>query len=76
MKRKLLLALLVLLVAVAVPGSALAAGHEDGRVVWGGTYTLDEGETLYGDLVARSTVLWSPSAARSASARVRCCTVT
>ena len=51
MKRKLLLALLVLLVAVAVPGSALAAGHEDDRVVWGGTYTLDEGETLNGDLV-------------------------
>lgn len=73
MTRKLLLALLTLLVVVAVPSTALAAGHEDGgivvggahllhspfdgRVVWGGTFTLDEDETLDGDLLIAGGVV-------------------
>jgi hypothetical protein len=46
---------LVLLVALAVPITAsaegLADGLEDGRVVIGGTYTLESGQVLSGDLV-------------------------
>lgn len=51
MKRILLYATLVAVLALAFPASALAAGAEDGRIVLGGTYTLSAGETLNGDLV-------------------------
>jgi hypothetical protein len=41
----------VLLLILAVPSTAFAAGLEDGRVVIGGTYTLETGQVLSGDLV-------------------------
>jgi hypothetical protein len=50
MKRKLVLASLVLILAFALPVSAFAGGLQEGRVVFGGTYTLHDGETLDGDL--------------------------
>lgn len=50
MKRKLVLASLVLILAFALPVSAFAGGLQEGRVVFGGTYTLHSGETLDGDL--------------------------
>lgn len=43
--------LLVLLMAIATPATALAKGLSDDRVVAGGTFTLREGETLNGNLV-------------------------
>ncbi len=42
---------LVLLLALAVPGTAYASGLADGRVVIGGTYSLESGQVLSGDLV-------------------------
>jgi hypothetical protein len=50
MKRTLVLASLVLILAFALPVSAFAGGLQEGRVVFGGTYTLRSGETLDGDL--------------------------
>jgi len=41
----------LLLLALAVPTTAFAAGPEDGRVVIGGTFSLESGHTLSGDLV-------------------------
>jgi hypothetical protein len=51
MKRILVYATLVAVLALAFPASALAAGPEDGRIVLGGTFTLGSGESLNGDLV-------------------------
>jgi len=51
MKRSIVLLALVALLVAALPGSALAAGESDGEVIFGGDYTLREGETLTGDLV-------------------------
>ena len=42
--------LLVLLVLLALPSTALAKGLEDDKVVFGGTFTLKSGETIDGDL--------------------------
>jgi hypothetical protein len=50
MKRILTLMSLVLLLSLALPVTAFASGLQDGRVVFGGTYTLRSGETLSGDL--------------------------
>ncbi len=46
--RSILLASLLLFL---LPGLALADGPEGGKLVFGGTFTLKEGETLNGDLV-------------------------
>jgi len=43
--------LLVLVVALAVPVSALAAGPGDGQVIFGGTFTLGQGQSVDGDLL-------------------------
>lgn len=51
MRRILAYAVLVAVLALAFPASAMAAGAEDGRIVLGGTYTLSAGESLNGDLV-------------------------
>lgn len=51
MKRSLLIVPVVLVLALAFPVSALAAGPADGRVVFGSDYTLERGETLEGDLL-------------------------
>ncbi|MFZ5880373.1 MAG: hypothetical protein ACOY0R_13470 [Chloroflexota bacterium] len=53
LKFPIILLLLALLLAPAVPASAqgLAAGLREGRVVFGDNYVLSEGETLDGDLV-------------------------
>jgi len=40
-----------MLLALAIPYAAFAAGTSDGRVVIGGTYTLLSGDVLAGDLV-------------------------
>jgi len=46
------LTLLALLAFLVMPtGSVLAKGLEDGKVVFGGSYTLESGDTLSGDLV-------------------------
>jgi hypothetical protein len=50
MKRVLLAGLLVVLLALALPGSALAAGLQEGKVVFGDNYVLRGGDTLSGDL--------------------------
>jgi hypothetical protein len=56
MKRILVVLSLVLIAALVVPLSAAAAGEGDilldGRIVFGGNYTLLSGETLDGDLLA------------------------
>lgn len=41
----------LLLLALVIPTTAYASGLEDGRVVIGGTYTLETGQSLTGDLV-------------------------
>ena len=43
-------ALLVLLVVLALPSTVFAKGLADDKVVFGGTYTLESGEVLDGDL--------------------------
>ena len=42
---------IVLLLALAIPGTAYASGPADGRVIIGGTYSLESGQVLAGDLV-------------------------
>ncbi len=63
MKRTVAFSTLVLILALALPFSAFAGGQEQGRVIFGGTYTLDRGETLHGDLaiVGGTAVLESGS---------------
>lgn len=46
-----ILILLLLITAVLIPTTAFASGIKDDKVVFGGNYTLDSGETLNGDLV-------------------------
>lgn len=41
----------VLVLALALPTTAFAAEPAQGQLVMGGTFTLEEGETLHGDLV-------------------------
>lgn len=50
MKRKLAFISLVLVLAFILPVSAFAGGQQQGRVIFGGTYTLDRDEILHGDL--------------------------
>lgn len=46
-----ILILLLLVCTVVLPTTAFAAGNNDDKVIFGGNYTLQEGETLNGDLV-------------------------
>jgi hypothetical protein len=41
----------LLVLTILIPSTAFANGHQDDKVVFGGNYTLAEGETLNGDLV-------------------------
>jgi hypothetical protein len=50
--RKLLTVLpIVLIAALVLPAPAFAAEPEQGQIVMGGSFTLEDGETLHGDLV-------------------------
>jgi cytoskeletal protein CcmA (bactofilin family) len=51
MKRMVRAVLLAIVVALAVPSAALAAGPQDGQVVFGGTFTLAAGQAVDGDLL-------------------------
>jgi hypothetical protein len=51
MKRLLAITTLVLVVVMAFPTTVMAGGMLDGRVVFGGSFTLEQGETLDGDLL-------------------------
>ncbi len=52
MIRKIQLALIfTFLVVLVVPGTALAKGLHEDEIVFGGTYTLESGETLDGSLI-------------------------
>jgi hypothetical protein len=52
MKNRLLVSLLlVMLVALLLPGTAFARGLLEDKVVFGGSYTLESGETLDGNLL-------------------------
>lgn len=51
MKRLMSLAALVVIVTLALPVTAFAQETQDGRVVLGGSFTLEAGETMDGDLV-------------------------
>jgi hypothetical protein len=51
MKTLLRSALLACVFLLMLPGLALADGPEDGKLIFGGTYILAQGETLNGDLV-------------------------
>jgi len=51
MKTLLRSALLACVLLLMLPGLALADGPEDGKLIFGGTYILAQGETLNGDLV-------------------------
>ena len=50
-KKFIYLLLLVMLVVLAFPGTAMAKGLQDDRVVAGGTFTLESGDTLDGSLI-------------------------
>lgn len=50
MKRLMSLAALVVILTLALPVTAFAQGTQDGRVVLGGSFTLEAGETMDGDL--------------------------
>jgi len=51
MKTLLRSALLACVLLLMLPGLALADGPEDGKLIFGGTFVLAQGETLNGDLV-------------------------
>jgi hypothetical protein len=51
MKRMLSLVAIVIVLSLALPLTAFAQGQQDGRIVFGGTFTLKSGETMNGDLV-------------------------
>ncbi|MGA9534026.1 MAG: hypothetical protein WBR18_14995 [Anaerolineales bacterium] len=51
MKRLLSVMAVVVVVAMAFPLTAFAQGTPDGRIVFGGSFTLESGETMSGDLV-------------------------
>ncbi|MFC1922364.1 hypothetical protein ACFLY4_03660 [Chloroflexota bacterium] len=50
-KKFVYLLLLVMLIVLAFPGTAMAKELQDDRVVAGGTFTLESGETLDGSLI-------------------------
>jgi len=49
-----ILIFVLLLTAVLIPTTATASGFSDDKVIFGGNYTLDSGETLNGDLIVFS----------------------
>ena len=51
MKKLVLVAVVVLVAALALPGPAFAGEAEQGQVIFGGTFTLENGQVLNGDLV-------------------------
>ena len=51
MKKFVLVPVVVLVAVLALPGAAFAGEAEQGQVVFGGTFTLESGEVLDGDLV-------------------------
>ena len=51
MKKLVLVPVVVLVAALALPGAAYAGEAEQGQVVFGGTFTLESGDELNGDLV-------------------------
>jgi hypothetical protein len=51
MKKLVLVPVVVLVAALALPGAAYAGEAEQGQVVFGGTFTLESGDDLNGDLV-------------------------
>ena len=52
MKLKLnILVLLVIVAMLVIPGNAMAKGLQDDKIITGGTYTLESGETLDGNLI-------------------------
>ncbi|MFQ5922997.1 MAG: hypothetical protein ACE5M4_09145 [Anaerolineales bacterium] len=51
MKNLVLVPVVVLVVALALPGAAYASEAEQGQVIFGGTFTLESGDELNGDLV-------------------------
>ena len=51
MKKFVMVSVVVLVAALAFPGVAFAGEAEQGQVVFGGTFTLESGEVLEGDLV-------------------------
>jgi cytoskeletal protein CcmA (bactofilin family) len=51
MKKLVLVPVVVLVAALALPGAAYAGEAEQGQVVFGGSFTLESGDVLNGDLV-------------------------
>ena len=51
MKKLVLVPVVVLVAALALPGPAYAGESEQGQVIFGGTFTLESGDVLNGDLV-------------------------
>jgi len=51
MKKLIMVPVVVLVAALALPGAAYADEAEQGQVVFGGTFTLESGDELNGDLV-------------------------
>ena len=51
MKKLVLVPVVVLVVALALPGPAFAGDAEQGQVVFGGTFTLESGDVVNGDMV-------------------------
>lgn len=51
MKKLVWVPVVVLVAALALPGPAYAGQGEQGQVIFGGTFTLESGEVLNGDLV-------------------------
>jgi len=51
MKKLVLVPVVVLVAALALPGAAYAGEAEQGQVVFGGTFTLESGDVMNGDLL-------------------------
>jgi cytoskeletal protein CcmA (bactofilin family) len=51
MKRLAVSSILAIVLALAAPVAALAAGSQDGQVIFGGTFTLSAGQAIDGDLL-------------------------
>ncbi len=51
MKKLVLVPVVVLVAALALPGAAYAGEAEQGQVIFGGSFTLESGDVLNGDLV-------------------------
>ena len=46
-----ILVFVLLISAILIPSTVSASGFRDDKVIFGGNFTLDSGETLHGDLV-------------------------